>query len=423
MNRKTPIVSLALCMALTAVVRIIWMTQVMSFRPLDDEKLYVSLGRSLAAGHGYRNGTLTAYFPPGYPMYLAAFFRVAGPSLIVAHVAMITTMVLTIPVTYWLALLLFRSERIALVTAVVMALYPTSIAYSSTELSEPLLTLLLLLGCALAIKAQSNGVRLALLSGLVFGLACLVKPQVIIVPVALWGPWLFTRNGQTRKRCLLYCATTYLILLGTLVPWEVRTIQLFHTPVFVATTGGINLFAGNNPYADGNGLSETASNLLPRCTANEAVCDEVAMRLGIRYIISHPWQTISLWPRKLSYLFGLEYDGYWWPRDGMTTVQERKAAPWLAICTLCGIFVYLTVLVLFLCFILAALLARSYPLINAGPLPLTAVWFIGSLCLVYCLYFAQSRYHIPFVPWMVMSGVAGLGALKQRYLGQRHHGK
>jgi len=47
--------------------------------PSQDGAAYLILGRSIAAGEGYRsNGVLRNTFPPGLPLLLAGVYRLAG---------------------------------------------------------------------------------------------------------------------------------------------------------------------------------------------------------------------------------------------------------------------------------------------------------------------------------------------------------
>ncbi len=49
--------------------------------PTPDSAVYIGLGRSISSGAGYRfNGSVSATFPPGLPLILAALQRLGGPS-------------------------------------------------------------------------------------------------------------------------------------------------------------------------------------------------------------------------------------------------------------------------------------------------------------------------------------------------------
>src|SRR5262245_15597558 len=68
---------LAGIVAVGAVLRIVWAAQAEAPVELRDPVLYLILGDNLAHGHGYSYGPsvdqgVTAYYPPGYPLLLAA---------------------------------------------------------------------------------------------------------------------------------------------------------------------------------------------------------------------------------------------------------------------------------------------------------------------------------------------------------------
>ncbi len=93
--------------------------------PRYDGAGYAMLGLALADGQGYREihsptPARHTHFPPGYPLTLAATWRVAGRSVVAAHVLSIAFTVAAIVAAWWW----FRSmytERVALAAGLALA--------------------------------------------------------------------------------------------------------------------------------------------------------------------------------------------------------------------------------------------------------------------------------------------------------------
>ena len=163
-----------------AVARFAWVTQVEQPRELRDPIFYMLLGEQLAKGDGYTypqfdqaTGAFlgnfpTAYYPPGYPLFLAPFYWVAR--LLPGDVSLFgTAVVLNVLLSIlliWLVFLLGRrlgGAKVGLAAAVATAIWPNLIFYSGIVLTETLflvvLTLLFLV--ALATPEVARAPRLA----------------------------------------------------------------------------------------------------------------------------------------------------------------------------------------------------------------------------------------------------------------------
>src|SRR5581483_421127 len=106
--------------------------------------------RRLAAGLGYStsDGTPTALFPPGYPLLLAAVYRVFGPGLAVAQAFNVVVSAGIVCATFVLGRLL-AGRTVALLGALFVALSPSQVLWSSLLMSELPATLAMLLSIAL----------------------------------------------------------------------------------------------------------------------------------------------------------------------------------------------------------------------------------------------------------------------------------
>jgi 4-amino-4-deoxy-L-arabinose transferase-like glycosyltransferase len=81
---------------------------------------------------------------------------------------------------------LFRSELAGRAALLILSFYLNHIAYCSLVGSEIIFVFLLLLGVLLLISSGRKA-WLVPVSGIVFGLACVVKPQTVLVPMVVAG--------------------------------------------------------------------------------------------------------------------------------------------------------------------------------------------------------------------------------------------
>ncbi|HEX5097976.1 MAG TPA: hypothetical protein VFV94_00680 [Polyangiaceae bacterium] len=147
---------------------------------------------------------LAVIFPPGYPLWLAAGFRLGAPLAMGPALA-----ALLVVATYWFAKELFRREDAARTAALLSGLCATLRYHTADTMSHGLSALLLVVTLALA--ARPTLVRVAL-AGLAAGWLVATRPMTGMVAVLL-GTALVLSRSRPRER-VLYALT----LLGWLTP-------------------------------------------------------------------------------------------------------------------------------------------------------------------------------------------------------------
>ena len=214
--------------------------------------------RSIAAGHVSHDPFFRA---PLYLYFLAGIYKVFGHSFWAARLTQAVIGSASVVLLYRLGARLFRPS-IAMAAAVGMAFYGP-LVYNDGELHTPVIEVfldVLLLNLAIGRprppNPQSWGNRTDgsradigrwIACGLVMGLSAITRPTILVtVPIILW--WIFAYNrprwGQFAAVFLAAC-----ILFPAIV--TVRNWRVSGDPVFIASQGGINLFIGNRPSADG----------------------------------------------------------------------------------------------------------------------------------------------------------------------------
>src|SRR4051794_37034590 len=112
--------------------------------PSSDAAWYVARAIGLANGSGYSEGGIsTAYWPVGYPAFLAAIFALCGANLFVAKIANLIFAAGTVVLIYRSGKILFRDEAVPRLATLLYVCYPNHAAYTPILLTEILFTFIL----------------------------------------------------------------------------------------------------------------------------------------------------------------------------------------------------------------------------------------------------------------------------------------
>src|SRR5262245_30621366 len=201
------------CLISGGLLRLIWVS-LLPANQVFDFAWYYHFAENIISGRGYSaNGVPTAYWPVGYPGFLAGIFYFVGPHEFVGKLANIVLDLGAIFLAYRFSKKVFHSESAARITVMILAFYPNHIAYTSLLASEPLFVFLFLLAAILFIAGPEHLGFLAL-SGIVWGLATLTKTQALLIPIIFIPVFLRTRQSIVRA-----AVTTYVMVFLVLTPW------------------------------------------------------------------------------------------------------------------------------------------------------------------------------------------------------------
>lgn len=420
------------CLAAAFAVRLGWLA-LEDPAPAADSEWYYLAAQQIAAGNGFvAKGVLTARWPVGYPAFLGGLFALFGPSLVVGRLANAALYLGVIALAYALARRMFGSELAARLTALVLALYPNHIFYTTLLLSEILFLSLLLLGVALLLSARGG---LALAGGLVFGAATLTKPQALFLPALLLGLRLaHNPHRETRRRRLGLLVGVHVAMAAVVAPWTMRNYRVFGRVVLVSTNGGYNLFIGNNPHARGYNKVTRKMRAMVRIWGrregpeNEIVHDDRARRFALRYMREHPLAVLALWPRKLFYTYRSDFESLFWHAKALDDEAEEQAqfgAPHEEV----DVPKYLPhKIAAQACYMAVVLLAIGSAWVHfvrdrqrtraEHPQASVGLWLFAYFTMVCLVFFGSTRFHFPVIPWLVIYAAA----LLARWLGPLHHG-
>ena len=400
------------CLLVAALLRALWVA-VASPPPVSDFYSYYQLAVGLAHSLRYDSypGIPTAYFPPGYPAVLALLFKLAGASLGVALGGNVLLQVAGVWLIYCVARELFASETVGRIAMLGLAVHPNSIVYTALIASENLFIPAMLLGTALLLWARRRS-WLVVPAGLVFGLATLTRPQALLLPALCYLCLLpAARKDGKLRRWAMQCALAHLCLLAVVLPWVARNARVMHRPLLTTTTGW-NLYIGNNPDANGGYVFTPRMQAEVPAALNELDKDDRCRLLGRRYIRAHPFAVLALLPRKLFALYVSEIDGMLWIRDSLRhpfpLSPERTVPLSLGRMVLLGAIgvlaelYYAGILVAFL-LALGEVLRRVRRRQWTRELPLLGPLIILVFTALYLVYYGMPRYHLPMLPWMIIT--------------------
>lgn len=351
--------------------------------PISDAADYHAAAQRMADGKTYDSDLK---WPVGYPAFLGLVFVLFGKSLLAARLANALVYVGITALTYHLAARWFNSKRIGKISALLLTVYVGLVGYISLTMSELLFTFLLLSGLA-CLERRAAGWLCA--AGISFGLATLVRPQVLLVPAAV----LIVRGWQQRPRSatktLSVLLAVYAVLAAVTAPWIYHASQKFDRFVLVSTNSGINLLIGNNPAADGSyKVDETIRKIQREHPGDAAYRDRVYFKIATHYIVSHPVKTALRFPAKLFNFFRDEVSAY--------LMADRLGSSRTVILAGIAQLEYMAVIVwsglgLYRCFF------------RSGSRPdLTGLIVFLYFTVMVLIFFGASRFRIPVMPLMIM---------------------
>ena len=210
--------------------------------PQLDSAAYVSWARALVAD--------PAFWPPypehapGYPIFMAAILAITGGSLTAVRIVQSCLGAIACVLTARIAARSFTPNAY-LPAGVLQAAYGPLIYIETALLAESLLVFLLVL--ALDVATSAHGRARWAAAGALLGLAIIVRPTVAVVPVAFA---IAIAIREARRVAIGYAVamaagTAIIVAPVVLQNWRVTGLPI------VQAYGGMNVYLGNRPSADG----------------------------------------------------------------------------------------------------------------------------------------------------------------------------
>jgi 4-amino-4-deoxy-L-arabinose transferase-like glycosyltransferase len=376
----------------------------------DDSVFYHRAAVLLAEGHGYINpwvGGQTAHWPPAYPATLAVIYKLLGVDLLWAKALNLGFALVIVGLAYMVARRLF-DRRVAFVGAMVLALFPGQIYFTTLLFAEAMFTavfmLVLLLALIWTVERPKSRWWQVLVLGLLVGFAALVRAEGVFLAPALLGIWALTVRPW--RRVAGYAALLAVGVVLVLTPWVVRNIVQVDQFILIRSNSDQALARALDP--DAPELPWSAAPLRSRSE-------------GLQYQLTHPHRALQYAGEKLGDFYGSDHDAIFFityrrepdpnpnyerPFSGDTEQAWNELADWY----------YLAVATTALAGAAVALWRRQ-----RGVVVLVVPVLVWTA--VFAFFNPMSRYHFPLEPLMaIFSGVllvAVVDAARSRVAGRR----
>ena len=360
------------------------------------------------------NGVKTTDFDPLYPVFLAGVRWIVGDRLVAAQVVQVLVASLGAVCLFRLAEALTGRRRVALLAAVLYALYPLLWRHSADGTDAALLTTLLI-AFAYAFTTARGAAGTAV-AGLWLGLSILTRAALL--PLFPLAGAVMVAGGRRREALGLLSA------LVVVAPFMLRNYALNGS--LVPTRSGINLFVLNSEYVL---LPENSPDLLdryaatiatregldrvPPSPARDRMKNELFKRLAFAEMRRHPLHTLRLMARNLRYFFSPRLVPYH-QRTHETrvvfgpdrTFRVEHSAPRLLSHQLAYSVPYAFVVVM---------MAAAFALRAADIRRDAILWSIVlTFALVHMMYFPAARYRVPMEFVLLFYCASGIEALARR---------
>ncbi len=259
---------------------------------------YIDIARQLGAFNGHADiagKRPTAYWPPLFPMLLAAWQTVVGDSIRESQLLGCLTGAATVGLTGLLGRAVV-SRAVGLVAAGLVAISPFIIAVDGSLMSETLYLPLVILALLFAARARERPTAWSwILLGATIGLASLARGDALfLIPVVMIPAAILTRDSW--RQVLSRIALGLLALAIVVAPWVVRNAIKVDDPS-LSTISASAVLAVANCHATYYGRqlgSWSYPCMQPKLgyQMSETAYADKMQRKGINYAMAH----VSRWP-------------------------------------------------------------------------------------------------------------------------------
>lgn len=341
------------------------------------------------------------YHPPGYYYFLAAVYASFGHSYLAVRIVQAVLGTLTCLLIYLIGKSVL-GEAAGKLAAAVAAIYPPLIFYTGVLLTETLSTFSLAAATWIVLRASREPTwryRRLVLAGLFLGLSALTRSVLlIVVPVVFFWLMLFAERWPGWTKALRSGVALCVPLALVILPVTLRNYQIHREFVLISTNGGVNFFLG---HGGNNNWKNAIRNIPDDYQEGEplvGVSDRTATEeeayfyeLGWAYIRLQPLRTLRTLPAKFCKMY---WETNYWPASGAQADFLRSVT---------RIFWGVLLLPLSLLGLVFTLL-RSHRA-TAEPTAKTAWLLYGIIfcsALIPLIFWAQTRFRVPFVPYFIV---------------------
>lgn len=394
---------------------IYWLKQTPFFEPLSsklDDGVYDQMAQAISGGNWMANLPFSAYRIPLYPYFLAILYKLFGHSALLVHLIQ-SAFGMFVPVMIFLiSKKVFRNDRPALIGGLIACAYVPLVFFENLFLGESLSIFFNLMAIFFLLSSMESGKRLfpkIFLAGIFFGVSILLRPNTLfsVFFLAFFLAYLFAVKNQRIMKGVSVAAIFLVGVTATMAPITVRNLYLYRDFLPISAVGGVNLYIGNNPEADGKfhltrgigtALDEMVANsqqIAEKETGRSLKPSEASVfwaRKAFHYVVSSPVDFLRLLLRKTAFFL----NRYEFP-DILDIYFVGQFIPFLR----AGFWEYGIVLLLAACGIWLAFRSKS------GPGAVLLGVFLAGYFISVIMFFVTARYRLPVVPVLII--FAGYG--------------
>jgi 4-amino-4-deoxy-L-arabinose transferase-like glycosyltransferase len=351
-------------------------------------QMYRGEGYGQAHGFGWR-----AFYPPGMSLLLTAWYKLTSPTVIAGQILNLLFGLGTVLLVYDIGKRAF-TPLVARWAALLAAVLPTLVIYTSTLGYEIVLGTILLAVCDLLVAAPEKGkgaVGTAVLVGMLLGFGALVKPICLLMPLVFVPFWL-VKAGV--RRTVVNVSVVGAAMACVVAPWTLRNYRVLGAFVPVSTNGGVVFYSANSPFT--NGPANTFAVLPMSEEMDEVERERYCSRCAVNWIKGHPWAFAKLAVNKAVFTWGTS-------SSIMSVVSYDRMPKWQEDACKALINVFwsaLSVVCVFATFKTAAW--RS-------PQCLPSFLLLAYVFSIHLVAEAMSRHHVPVLGVLILVAAAGLG--------------
>lgn len=352
--------------------------------PYDDERLHWQLATNLHdRGAFVSDDGRFAPRMPAYPGLLWLFAGLGDSGVLAARLAQAAIGAIGV----WLAGAWTRrafGARAGLLAAVLCAVDPFQVFAANLLLNEVLFSAIAL-GLAFSawrVLRRSGFDALGfLLTSALGGLAIYTRPEALGWVLLLWLLMAgYQRDTPHAARLLALHAVALLVMLG---PWAMRNLTVFGTPLWLSANGGVTLYDGLGPQADGSSDQSFLYTMPELARLDEVQRDRYLAQAAAQQAYADPGRAAALALHKFMRM---------WNPTPNVEAHQRGFSAWAS-----RIFTIGT-LGLALLGLLRHLGQRAWT--SVVVLPIVYFTLIG------CIFIGSVRYRVPLMPFLCVAGAA-----------------
>jgi len=348
--------------------------------------------------------SVSAYHPPAYPFFIAGIYSIAGQSFLNVYIVQAFMGVCITYLIYLIACKVFNKHA-GLYAAGISLFYWSLTLYSGILLSEILFIFLLLWGVFFLLKGLDSGkAGYFAVCAAFLGLSALTRSINLLLLFVIPAVCIFISVAGSKFRwdCglmrigikkVIVCISVYMaVFCLVLSPWTIRNYIKYKAFIPVDTLGGVNLYIGNNPKAMGF-FVDISNDPLDNMGENDYESDKILKAAAIKYIISHPVRFIFLTIWRAILFIVIDF----FCLDWVVLIYMKEHFLFGKCYILWIIFMMLCSITFYVCGLkgIRNLLKSWKGLILLG--------FILYYFLLTSLFYIQSRYKLPVMPFLAVA--------------------